>query len=492
MTKENPFYESEPQHRPAPTRPREGRGQYGVAGDDKPEPDPEGPPEPGRGRNDRSESDQAGQAHKRSDGAGEKADPETSAQRRPASQGEESGDAPRAWGRRAIIVIWGVCGVLLAAAAGVYILKQFGVLDGERGLGAAVSITQPANNPLWLNLAVFAVGAAVVWVAGTKLSTYADLISERTNLEQAFVGLLLLAVATSLPEVATTITSAFIGAPGLMVGNLLGGGAMQIAILAVMDLLFVRGALTFFAPKPVLIINGVMLIGLLTVAILGVSVGATWSVMNVGPWGAAVFVIFLLMLWMTHAEVHHPPWKPTNPPEEIDGSELKKQEMRRYRDVSNRRLYLSYGAGALVILAAGFVVTRVADAIDQQTGLGETLVGAVLLAAATSLPEISTTSKAVRLGAYSMAVSGIFGSSAFNASLLFLGDLLYRDGPIFASAPQSAVLLAGAAILMTCAFLWGLLERKDRTVFRLGIDSWMVLVLYVCALALLYTMDSAG
>lgn len=349
-----------------------------------------------------------------------------------------------------------------------------------------------AGNTLWLNLLIFAAAAAVVWVAGTKLSTYADLISDRTGLEQAFVGLLLLAVATSLPEVATTVTSAFIGAPGLMVGNLLGGGAMQLAILALMDLLFVRGALTYFAPKPVLLINGVMLVALLTVAVLGISIGAEWSVLNVGPWGLGIFLIFLLMLWTTHAEAHHPRWRPTNPPEEVEGSALREREAARYAGTSNRRLYLMYAAGAATILAAGFILTRVADAIDQQTGLGETLVGAVLLALATSLPELSTTSKAVRLGAYGMAVSSIFGSNAFNASLLFLGDVLYRDGPVLAAAPRSGVLLAGVSILMTCAFLWGLLERKDKTFFRLGIDSLVVLFLYAGGLTLLYVGVGGG
>lgn len=487
MRDDNPFYESESTRGGAHDRPREGHAPPGAEpGEDMDRGQDTRPDRPDE-RQEQREGDSPKHARDASDPADDTSRPESPPDHRQARPDADCGGGFREWARPALLVIWGVCGVLLAAAAGVYLLKQFGLMGGGQGGQSGASLVKFATNPLWVNLAIFVVMAVIVWFAGSKVSTYADLISERTGLEQAFVGLLLLAVATSLPEVATTITASFIGAPGLMVGNLLGGGAMQIAILAVMDLLFVRGALTYFAPKPVLIINGVMLVALLTVAILGISIGADWSVMNVGPWGAAIFLIFLLMLWMTHSETHHPRWRPTNPPEEVDGSELKKKETEQYRGVSNRRLYLSYAAGALAILSAGFVLTRVADAVDQQTGLGETIVGAVLLAAATSLPEISTTSKAVRLGAYSMAVSGIFGSNAFNASLLFLGDLLYRDGPVLNSSPRSGVLLAGVGILMTCAFLWGLLERRDKATFRMGLDSLVVLLLYAGGITILYT-----
>lgn len=416
----------------------------------------------------------------------------------PSASGQEEGGAPArqrpGWLRsRAgliLTVVWTICGVLVAAAAAVYLLKQFGLLGGESGAPTpASSLLNFQNNRLWVNFVIFAVAAVAVWMAGTKVSSYADLITDRTGLSSAFAGLLLLSLATSLPEVATTVTASVIGNASLVIGNLLGGGVMQIAILAALDLLLVRGALTYFAPKPVLMINGVMVVGLLTVAIMGIAVGSQWSILGVGPWGAAIFLLFLLMLWMTHAEAHRPAWRPTNPPSDLDGSDLKRKEAERYRGMSNRRLYLSYAAGALAILLAGFVLTRVADAIDKQTGLGGTLIGAVLLSVATSLPEISTTSKALRLGAYSMAVSSIFGSAAFNASLLFLGDLLYREGPLLDAASPSGVLLAGMGILMTCTYLWGLLERKDKTILRMGIDSAIILVIYFGGMVVLYRIS---
>lgn len=99
------------------------------------------------------------------------------------------------------------------------------------------------RHPLWINLAVFA-AAAVVWLAGTKVSRYANTISERTGLGKAFVGLLLLGGVTSLPEVATVTTASLGGNAGLAVNNLLGSVAMNLVFLAYADLLAREGALS--------------------------------------------------------------------------------------------------------------------------------------------------------------------------------------------------------------------------------------------------------
>ena len=90
--------------------------------------------------------------------------------------------------------------------------------------------------PLWINAMVYALSAGVIWWAGTRLERYADAISERTGLGRAFTGMLLLATATSLPEVATTVTAVvFVNNPILAVYNLLGGVALQTAVLVAAD-----------------------------------------------------------------------------------------------------------------------------------------------------------------------------------------------------------------------------------------------------------------
>lgn len=355
------------------------------------------------------------------------------------------------------------------------------------------------NNSLLMNVAVFVVAGTIVWFAGTKLSIYADLIAERTGLGRALVGLLLLATATSLPELATTVTAGLIGNAQLLTGNLLGGIAMQTVILAVMDILLVRRApLTYFAPNPKLLTDGVMLMALLGLVVAGMAVDGALTIWGMGVTPVIILVLFVVMLWTTHSPGMEAGWRATRTPQQsdrpsphpdrrdqADGGALP-QRQSQYQGVSSRRIYLLFSVGALLIFVGGYALARAGDAIAAQTGIGSTMIGAVLVAVGTSLPEISTTAMAIRLGAHGMAISNIFGSNAFCLALLFVGDLSYREGPILAATSRSDVFLTALGMLVTCAYLWGMLERRDRTFMGMGIASFFVLLLYFGGLIVLY------
>jgi cation:H+ antiporter len=145
----------------------------------------------------------------------------------------------------------------------------------------------------------------------------------------------------------------------------------------------------------------------------------------------------------------------------------------------------------LVVLPGGWLVTKTAEAVAVQTGIGSTFVGATLLAIASSLPELSTTTQAARRGAYRMAVSNIFGSNALDLALLFAADVSYRGGPILAHAGTAAILTAALGIVLTSVYLIGLMIRGSRTTLRLGWDSWLVLLVYAGGIALLYNLEDA-
>jgi cation:H+ antiporter len=146
--------------------------------------------------------------------------------------------------------------------------------------------------PLWLNALVFLLSAGAIWFAGIRLEQQADTISERTGLGRAFTGMLLLAGATSLPEVATTATAVvMLNNPTLAVHNLLGGVALQTAIIAAADWTKSRrGALTFFSPRFSLLIGGVGLLLLLQLTIAGVTAHGFPAVMSISVWPVVVFL----------------------------------------------------------------------------------------------------------------------------------------------------------------------------------------------------------
>lgn len=337
-----------------------------------------------------------------------------------------------------------------------------------------------------LNFSIFAAASAVVWVAGTKLAEYADSIAARTGLSKAFLGLLLLGVATSLPELATTITAAVSSNASLATNNLFGGVAMQIAVLAVVDLLVGRGPLTYFTPQPVLLLQGVMLVLLLAVAIAGIAAGEPLSLAGVGLFPVLLLAGYLFTLYMSHREDFHPKWQVTNAPALSEESEERQDEEQ--ESLSSGVLGLCVAAASAAILAAGWALASVGEALAEQTELGTSFVGFALVAVSTSLPELSTCTAAARRGAYAMAVANVLGTNCLEVALFFPADLFYRQGPILATADHFAIFAAALGIVVTCIFLWGMLERRDKTFLRMGVDSTTVILVYIAGTIVLYSL----
>lgn len=140
---------------------------------------------------------------------------------------------------------------------------------------------------------------------------------------------------------------------------------------------------------------------------------------------------------------------------------------------------------SLVVLVAGWVATHAAGALGRQTGLGSAFLGGTLLAAATSMPELSTTIAAARSRRYTVSVSNVFGNNTFDLALLFLADVLYRDGPVLAAAGASTIFLAALGAILTGLFTGGLLERANRMILGMGIDSVLLILTYVGGVAAL-------
>lgn len=339
---------------------------------------------------------------------------------------------------------------------------------------------------LWLNLGLFAGAGVVVWLAGNRLAGQADVIAGRTGLGKAFIGLILLGVATSLPEIATTVTASVLGNAKLVAGNLFGGVALQIAILSLVDMIAVRGALTYFTPQPVLLFQGVMLLLLLAVALAGAAAGDPLSLAGLGLTPVLLVAGYGVMVYLSRpSDEAMPRWKATNQPR-------MKKEWERHESpeehLSSGRLYTYAGIAALLILAAGWVLAQTGDAISEQTNLGASFVGVALVAASTSLPELSTALAAVRQGNHQMAVSNILGTNCLEVALFFLADAFYRGGPILAATDRSAIFAAAIGMVVTCIYLIGLLERRDRTVARMGYDSFGVLISYALGIVGIYLL----
>jgi cation:H+ antiporter len=340
--------------------------------------------------------------------------------------------------------------------------------------------------PLWLSFAVFAGSAGLVWFAGSRLAHYADAIAERTGVGHALAGLLLLGVITSLPEAAVTVAASAKGNVPLAANNLLGGIAFGFAILAVADVLVGRDALTSVVPDPVVLLQGALSILLLALAAVAILAG-DFSLLGIGVWSWAIVAIYFFAVWLTHKTQGRFPWHPDRTPEPRDASPLPERRADAHEGPLAALFARTALAGA-VILAAGFVLSETGGAIAVKTGLGASFVGALLVAVATSLPEVSTVLESVRLRRYEMAVSDIFGTNLFSVALLFLADAVYGGRPVLNEVGRFAAVAALLGIAVTTLYIAGLVERRDRTLFRMGYDSLAVLALYLGGMALLYRL----
>lgn len=344
--------------------------------------------------------------------------------------------------------------------------------------------------PLWLNGVILCAGGVIVWLSGTKLARLADTIADQTRLSRVLAGALLLGVATSLPEIATTVTAGALANAPLAVNNLFGGVAMQLAVLAVIDFWFVRhGPLTFFSPDPALLLGGVLLILQIALSMAAIAAGDIPLVGHIGGWPLLLMAVYGLSLYYMQRFSTRDTWTPEHLPEQLEQSRPPVEEAPQPdgpTSHSTTALGLWFALHCLLVLAGGWAVSASADALSMQTGIGSGFIGATLVAVTTSLPEISTTAGAVRLGAYTMAISNIFGTNTLEVALLFPADLSYRPGAIINAVDDSSLLMASVGIIMTALYLWGLLERRDRTLLRMGVDSCWVLASYLASLVLLY------
>jgi cation:H+ antiporter len=337
--------------------------------------------------------------------------------------------------------------------------------------------------PAWTNAGMFVAAAAVVWFAGTRVARYADAIETRTRAGEALVGMLLLGFITALPEFGITVTASRAGNVALALNTLLGGMALNVAILAAADAAIRREALTAAVASSTPLLQGVLLVLLLAV-VAGATVAGDRLVLGIGVWSWLILGIYLLCLVMIRNTRVRLNWVPHG----LTAVERGGHKTRREDGSTLGRIVAKTMAGAAAILVAGYALAKTGDALAEQTGLGASFFGAVFLALSSSLPEISIVFSSVLIGRYAMAVSNIFGANLFGLALIFLSDALYDGDPVLAQAGRFATFAAVLGIAVTALFLAGLLERAHRMVGRMGIDSLIVLATYFGGVALLYRL----
>lgn len=319
----------------------------------------------------------------------------------------------------------------------------------------------------------FLVCALIVIFSGTKLTQYGDAIAEKTGLTRVWIGLLLLAAMTSMPELVTGASAAaLVRVPDLAMGVVLGSNLFNLLLVVILDLLHRPGPFLTRAGRSNLLLArlSALLIGL---AGLGLFVGNLMPSLALGwlsPFSLLLVLLYLLSLrWLFRSDQNR---QVTPAP----GT-----QMLRYPYLSSRRTYLNFALAGAVIIGAGIWLASIGDEIAQVTGWGDSFIGNILLAIITSLPELSVCIAALRLGAADMALADLLGSNLFNTGVIIAAaDLLYWENPIFRSVSVGQLWAVGVALLMTGLIALGLILSSRRKL--LGIFDWesfLLLAFYI-------------
>ena len=297
-------------------------------------------------------------------------------------------------------------------------------------------------------LGLFATASVVIVVAAIFLTTAADIIATRMGLGRLWVGSLLLAGATSLPELATAITAALAGSADLAAGNMFGANMLNMSNLAILLALFGgRQVFQQLASQQALV--AMTAIALTTLAVLFAlsKTDVTWFMLSIP--GVVIIVSYVVLSGVLR--------RFSMGIEEESDEEAPSHSL--------RWAWMVFAACASAIFVAGPLLAITADRIADLTGIGASFIGVLALALVTTLPELTTTLTALRIRAPDMAIANMYGTNSFNIAALGVASLFYPGGSLFADVGASTISAGLFAILLMGLGMIQLLRRRPLTHF---------------------------
>ncbi|MFZ3072114.1 MAG: sodium:calcium antiporter [Thermodesulfobacteriota bacterium] len=317
--------------------------------------------------------------------------------------------------------------------------------------------------------------AAAIFYCGMLLSKYGDVIAEKTGLGRAWIGLVLMATITSLPELINGISSVTVAnVPDIALGDIMGSLISNILIIAVLDLFYRKNHPIFSLAGGGHVISasyGIILIGIVSGSILAGKAMPSFG--GIGLYTPLIAVVYLLGIRSVYS------YEKKNfvaTPE-------------RYADVTLKKAVLKFSFNAAVIVVAATLLPFIADKLAEETGLGRSFVGTFFVGLATSFPELAVSIGALRMGAIDMLIGNIFGSNMFDILIIAIDDVFYTKGPLLNDVSINHAITGFVAIIMTAVSIAALAcGTKRRTFLRLGWDAIALLTVYAASVVLLYSL----
>ncbi|MBL7857152.1 MAG: sodium:calcium antiporter [Cyclobacteriaceae bacterium] len=320
---------------------------------------------------------------------------------------------------------------------------------------------------MYTNILWFLLCAALITFSGTQLSKYGNQLADLTGLSKAWIGLILMATVTSLPELVTGLSAVIVvEAPDLAAGNILGSCVFNLLILSLLDVM-VKKPITSLV-KPSHLVAGSF--GIMLLASAGVAIVLATQTTNV-LWFSPFTPVLLLLYFasMRGIFLHEKSQSETD---------VDRQPASGTKSTIRKALFI-YCLHALIVISAALFLPYFGENIAQQTGLSDSFFGTLFLAITTSLPEFVISISALRIGALDMAMGNLMGSNVFNIFVLGICDLFYTSGSFYAAISQTHLLSILASIVMTAVVAIGLIVRPEKKIWRLSLDTFTILIIYI-------------
>ena len=334
---------------------------------------------------------------------------------------------------------------------------------------------------LWIQLGVAAV---VILGASLFLAKSADVIAIKTGLGRSFVGVVLLATATSLPELGTGISAVtVVGEPDLALGGAFGSNLFNLLIIGLMDIFWWRRFLLNHVGMSSVVVGtlGIIVISLGGVAVLMHDMTTLLDGWPISPVSIVLIVGFAVAMYFIYLfeQMQDP-----------GGSDSADDTTEQYATERLPRHLVIYVVSALVVVGAAVWLSFVSDDLAIEMGWDASFMGTQFLAAATSLPELATSFAALRIGAPELAITNLLGSNLFNMGfVLFLDDVAYTSGPIWTAVSPVHALTAAIAVVMTAVITLAVVTRpRESRPGVVTIESGVLIAVYAIASFLVFTL----
>ena len=342
---------------------------------------------------------------------------------------------------------------------------------------------------LWLQLAG---AAAFILVASNFLAKSADVIAFKTGLGRAFIGVILLATATSLPELGTGVSAiALFDEADLAAGDAFGSNLFNLLIIGLLDLYWRNGPILNSVSITAAVVGalGMAVIALAAIGLLIHSSTTAMSSWPVSPASVVTLIVFLIAMYLIYRFEQRPRGAGDRGEEEAQRDTPENGE-HQYADASFSRASVTYLLAAAVVVGAAVFLSYTGEQIAEEMGWEASFVGTQFLAFSTSLPELAASFAAIRINAPELAITGVLGSNLFNMGfILFMDDLALAGAPLLGNVSSIHPLTAVIAILMTAVVIVAVLNRGRSRPSRYWTGEALLLIgLYAAASALVFLL----